>query len=44
MIFYFAGLQLPWAINKRQRRPKGQSKMDNPESLVVVGAENTERR
>ena len=31
-------------MNKRQRKPKGQSRMDNPEKLVTFGTQNTGRR
>jgi hypothetical protein len=30
--------------NKRQRNPKGQSRMDNPEKLATLGTQDTERR
>ena len=30
--------------NKRQRKPKGQSRMDNPEKLPTLGKQDTERR
>ena len=31
-------------VNKRQRIPKGQSKMDNPEKLATYGTQDTGRR
>jgi hypothetical protein len=30
--------------NKRHRKPKGQSRMDNPEKLAILGTQNTGRR
>ena len=30
--------------NKRQRKPKGQSRMDNPEKLATYGTLDTGRR
>ena len=27
-------------VNKRQRKPKGQSRMDNPETLATPGAQD----
>ena len=27
--------------NKRQRKPKGQSRMDNPETLATLGTQDT---
>ena len=33
-----------YALNKRQRIPKGQSKMDNPEKLATQGTQDEERR
>ena len=29
---------------KHQRKPKGQSKMDNPEKLATLGTQDTGRR
>ena len=31
-------------MNKRQRKPKGKSRMDNPETLATLSMEDTERR
>ena len=31
-------------INKRQRKPKEQSKTDNPETLPILGTQDTGRR
>ena len=31
-------------INKRQKIPKGQSKMDNPEKLATQGAQDEEKQ
>ena len=31
-------------INKRQRIPKGQSKMDNPEKLATYGTQDQEKQ
>ena len=30
--------------NKRQRKPKGQSRMDNPETLATLDTQYTRRR
>ena len=30
-------------VNKRQRIPKGQSRMDNPEKLATLGTQDTKR-
>ena len=30
--------------NKRQRKPKGQSRMDNPETLATLGTQEIGRR
>jgi hypothetical protein len=30
-------------VNKRWRKPKGQSRMDNPEKLATLGAQDTGR-
>ena len=30
--------------NKRKRKPKGQSRMDNPGTLATCGTQDTERR
>ena len=30
--------------NKRHRKPKGQSRMDNPEKLAILGTQYTKRR
>ena len=30
--------------NKRQRKPKGQSRIENPETLTTLGTQNTRRR
>jgi len=31
-------------VNKRLRKPKGQSRMDDPETSVELGTQDTERR
>ena len=31
-------------INKRQRTPKGQSNMDNPEKLATYGTQDEEKQ
>ena len=33
-----------YRTNKRQRIPKGQSKMDNPEKLVTQGTQDEEKQ
>ena len=32
-----------FSINKRQRIPKGQSQMDNPEKLATLGTQDEEK-
>jgi hypothetical protein len=32
------------ALNKRQRKPKGQSRTDNPDKLATVGTQDARRR
>ena len=31
-------------VNKRWRKPKGQSRMDNPEKLATLGTQDTRQR
>jgi len=31
-------------VNKRSRKPKGQSRMDNPETLATLETQDTGRR
>ena len=31
-------------LNKRQRTPKGQSKLDNPEKLATQGTQNEDKQ
>jgi len=35
---------VPRSINKRKRKPKEQSRMDNPETLTTSGTQDTRRR
>ena len=35
---------VPCALNKRQRKPKGQSRTNNPEKLATVGTQDARRR
>ena len=32
------------ALNKRQRKPKGQSRTNNPDKLATVGTQDARRR
>ena len=36
--------KLKQVLNKRQRIPKGQSKMDNPEKLTTLGTQDEEKQ
>ena len=42
----FARFDVPnrMTLNKLQRKPKGKSRMDNPETLATLGTQNTGRR
>ena len=31
-------------VNKRQRKPNGESRMDNPETLATLGTQDRERK
>ena len=35
---------LKMRLNKRQRQPKGQSRIDNPEKVTTLGTQDTVRR
>ena len=32
------------SVYKRQRKPKGQSRMDNPEKLVTLGTQDEDKK
>ena len=32
-----------YCVNKRQRKPKGQIRIDNPEKLATLGTQDTRR-
>jgi len=31
-------------VNKRERKPKGQSRMDNPEKLAIFGTQDEDKQ
>ena len=37
-------VDFPKFFNKRERKPKGQSRMDNPEKLATLGTQDTGQR
>ena len=37
----FSNIKLRHKLNKRQRIPKGQYKIDNPEKLATLGTQDT---
>jgi hypothetical protein len=41
---YFLWVSIKSLFHKRQRKPKGQSRMDNPEKLATLGTQDTGRR